>query len=60
MSDLEKRIIEIPSDGEWWRKGNFDAFVALAKELIAKGFTEDEAVRFLDDCYSTVANEFGG
>jgi hypothetical protein len=56
---LKKRINEIPG-GEWWHPHNGVTYLDLAKALMSRGFTENEAVEFLETAYGAAADEFGG
>ena len=57
----KKRItgaFQILGDGSWFKGGDTD-FYKYAEELMEKGYTEDEAIDFLEKVYNTVANEYG-
>lgn len=56
---LEERIEAIP-EGGWWKSGSEEFFLEFAKELINRGFTEDEAIDWLQTAYWRVADCFGG
>lgn len=58
MTDLKKRIDEIPGDG-WWTTSGRDTFLSSAVDLLRKGWTEDEIIEFLETLYFAVAGEFG-
>ena len=62
LSEQNKKRIsgsfQILGDKEWFHKGDKD-FYKYAEELMEKGYTEDEAVDFLEKVYNTVANEYG-
>lgn len=56
---LKDKIENIPDNGKWWKESNYEDFVNYAKKLIDKGFSEDEAVDFLEEIYDIVSNEYG-
>ena len=43
---------------EWFKGGDKDFYI-YAQELMDKGYTEDEAIDFLERVNSTVCNEYG-
>ena len=45
---------------EWWRKAGRAAYQSLAKKLVEKGLTEDEAIAILRNAFWSAAGEFGG
>lgn len=55
---FEERIEGIPYGG-WWKLTARDAFLKVGKVMLAKGFSEDEAVDALEAVYSAVADCFG-
>mgnify|MGYP001604298744 CR=1 FL=1 len=57
---LRARINDIPhgNDG-WWHDDTGDALERLARDLMAKGLSEDDAVDVLSSAFHAAANEFG-
>lgn len=58
-NDLIEKIDAIPNEGEWWKAGTRGTFISVAKKLLSKGFTEEEALDILEDMYSAVSQEYG-
>lgn len=58
VSELGVAIKNI-SGGEWWKSEGEEVFTDLAKVLIDKGFTQEEAVDFLSSAFSAVSAEYG-
>jgi len=56
---LENRIDDIPYGGGWWKSAGRDMFLELAREMMRKGLTEEDAIGILTSAYCTVAAEFG-
>lgn len=56
-SAIREHIVFDHLGGEW--KDDGDDFVKCASELLAHGFTAQQAYDFLCGVYSTVAGEFG-
>jgi len=56
---LEEKIRNIPDENGWWKNSNGEKFLQLAKKLMSEGYSEDEAVAFLQEAYNAVAGEFG-
>lgn len=59
---IEERIDEEIRGGkdEWWRRHSRKEYIKMAKELVKRGFTEEEAVNFLHKAFWAAASEFGG
>jgi hypothetical protein len=57
---LEERVKGIPGGGGWWNPKDGKSFLCYAQILIGKGFSEDEAVDFLEKCFNVVVNAFRG
>lgn len=58
-SKLKKSIKNFSDNGEWWKRDNETAFFKSAIELIKNGYSQEDAVDFLEDLYSCFAGEFG-
>lgn len=56
---LKQRIKAIPGEEGWWKSGSEKAFYETAKQMIEKGFNEDETVDILEDLYGAVAECYG-
>lgn len=52
-------IALIPGSAGWWHSDGGDTYRKLGDDLIAHGFTTDEALAFLDSAYGAAASEFG-
>lgn len=59
MESFPARIRKIPGGEDWWHEHNLLTFLAIGGDLIERGFTEDEAVDWLEQAYRAVADEFG-
>lgn len=59
FNKLEDRIEAIPGGEGWWKDSSYDLYLSLARTMITKGFSEDEAVLLLSKAYWSVAGEFG-
>lgn len=56
---LRDRLESIGYEGSWDKRAGLEAFIGMADQLMDAGFTEDEAVEFLDRAYGVVSAEFG-
>lgn len=56
---LDAKVDEIPGKDGWWKQRTGATFRALARELVDRGYTEDEALELLGDLYEATAEEFG-
>lgn len=56
---IREKLCEIPGEDGFYNSGCEESYCELAVELIACGFTEDEAVAFLRRVYSATAAEYG-
>jgi hypothetical protein len=54
-----KKIKDIPGKQGFWKPETELKFLRLLKDLIAHGYTQEDAVEFLDGVYWCVAGEFG-
>lgn len=59
MENLSKRIETIPGEDGWWKSSSKDRYESLAKDLITKGFSEDEVIGILEEAYWAAANCYG-
>ncbi len=62
MSDKERLyelIDKIPDNGEWWKISTRDTLRAVGVLLLNKGFTIEEALSIIEDCYMAVSEEYG-
>jgi len=57
---MNTAIAKIPGESGWWCGDGEDRFQRLGADLVAKGFTPDEALDLLESAYGAVAGEFGG
>jgi len=57
--ETRDEIARIPGEDGWWRTDGQDMFESAAVDLIAHGFTSDQAVALLGDLYGAVAEEYG-
>jgi hypothetical protein len=60
VAEMNAAIAQIPGEHGWWHSDGRDRFEQLGADLVAKGFTPDEALDLLESAYSAVAGEFGG
>jgi len=60
ISDKLKKRLKNEITETWWDSTGHTVFTDLAKQLITKGFTEEEAFDFLQIAYTTVSMEYGG
>lgn len=51
---------EVRSEEDWWKSNGFGAYCNFCRQLIDKGFTLEDAVGLLGDCFWTAAQEYGG
>lgn len=62
LSELGKKRISggfrVLGSEAWFHDGDKD-FYEYAEELMVKGFTEEEALDFLEKVHNTVAHEYG-
>lgn len=56
---LSEKIESIPGSEGWWKSSGKEDFLKMAQTLIAKGFSEEEAVSLLESAYHAVSGEFG-
>ncbi len=56
---LEEDVGGLPPNGAWWKKSGEETFLRIAKQLLKKGFSEDETLNILGECYAAVSAEFG-
>lgn len=59
MTNLKKRIEEIPGENGWWKTGGYDFVLDASVYLLQAGWTEDQIVSFVKGMYFAVAGEFG-
>jgi hypothetical protein len=62
MSDnsrLAKRVDAIAGPDGFWKRSTRDSFLARATELVARGYSEDDAIELLGDLYDAVSAEYG-
>ena len=60
IKELNEGISTIPGDGEWWHSSSEETFQEVGRTLIDKGgFTVEETIEILSECFFAVANEFG-
>lgn len=60
MTDtFKERVRQIPGEDGWWKRGSESTFLALGVDLMKNGFSEDEAIEFLESAYWAVARCFG-
>ena len=59
MSDTMDDIKGIPQSGEWHKKGGMVRFAAAYATLRIHGMAHGDAIEFLTDLYSIVAEEYG-
>ncbi len=57
---LEEDIAAIAGEDGWWKSGSEAHYLSAAKELVEKGYTEGEAVDFVEGLYWSAAECFGG
>lgn len=51
---------EIRSEEDWWKQDGFGTYCYYCRTITDKGFTLEEAIGILSDCFWTAANEYGG
>ena len=56
---LARAITAIPPGGYWWKRDGQKTFETIGQQLLAKGFTVDEAATVLAQVYHAVAAQFG-
>ena len=56
---VKEQIALLPGGDGWWKSGGQDTYEKLAVDLVAHGYTEDEAVDLLAEAYGAVAEEYG-
>lgn len=56
---LEKKIDAIAGDEGWYKNSANEVYKSLYLPLINKGFSEDEALEFIESAYSLVSSEYG-
>jgi hypothetical protein len=44
---------------EWWHSSNAETFYNAAVDLVAHGYSEDDAVTLLSSLYGAVSDEYG-
>jgi hypothetical protein len=54
---LEQRIAAIA--GEVWISDTLDELLALAKEMVEEGLSEDRAIEIIERVFNATCNEFG-
>lgn len=59
MTNLELKIKQLPGDDGWWKGSSEDSFLIYANKLIKMGFSEEDAINFLEAIFITVSREFG-
>lgn len=57
---LEEAIEAIPGEDGWWKSHAESTYLSTAKQLIERGFSEDEAADLLDSLYWAAADCYGG
>lgn len=58
-SNFEQLISEIPGDEGFYKSGTKAAYLSAGEELLQKGFTEEEAIEFLENLWSATSDEYG-
>lgn len=58
FNKLTKLIKDLPSDGEWFHKVDYNTFIGIGDKLLYK-FKLEEVIEMLTDLYNAEANEYG-
>ena len=56
---LKEEFMELGGK-EWFHESNLDSYIQLAMGMITGGVDMDDAIEYLSEAYSIVADEFGG
>lgn len=59
MPKIDDKLKAIPDSGEFWKASTLEGMKKLYKILIDKGFSDDEAIEFLDRAFHLVSGEYG-
>lgn len=58
-SSFKQQICEIPGDEGFYKSGTKEAYLSAGKDLLQKGFTEEEAIELLESLWSATSDEYG-
>ncbi|MEO3856199.1 hypothetical protein [Acrocarpospora sp. B8E8] len=56
---LAEKIAAIPGGEGWWHSDGQSLYEELAQDLVARGYSEGDAVDLLASAYGAAAAEFG-
>ena len=56
---VRDEIAGLPGGDGWWKSSGEDTYEELAADLMAHGYSGDEAVALLSTAYSAAAEEYG-